>query len=271
VPLKTITKKYKIPLTVVIAALCVVIIFGVIPRAHAAITSVQSRSTTTSSATSLALAFTSNITAGNAIIVTAVQPFGLTATAIHDSLGNTYSEAGFPITTDSSKDVGIFYALNVTGGADTITFNDSCGPCAMSMVIAEFSGILGFDNATGNAATFPGDTSPNSTSLTPSVSGELLIGALTQDSYPTVTPDAGFTNIATVGNATPTFPDSTEYQILSSTSAISASYTLGTAATWAIEGALFTPQGGGGGGGGGGTAAVKVRGGVNVRGGVKFR
>src|SRR3569833_3441555 len=75
-------------------------------------------------ATSIATTFTSNITAGNTIIVVSSDDFGVLnqISSITDSLGNTYARA-VADTEGSFVDGEIWYAPSPTSGANTVTIN----------------------------------------------------------------------------------------------------------------------------------------------------
>jgi hypothetical protein len=88
--------------------------------ASAAITLRQKASSSTSSGTTLTAAFPSAVTAGNLIAVS-VSAWPNLPTSVTDSNGNSYVLLGSTRTTGSSS-AALFYAKNVVGGTDTLTF-----------------------------------------------------------------------------------------------------------------------------------------------------
>lgn len=103
---------------------------------------VQSKSCS-SSATSNACAFNSNITAGNMIIVGCIVRVGTDTMGISDSKGNVYSAVGTSISGNSPVTrTNVFYAKNVVAGATTVTCTDTSGLATwVQQSIHEYSGI----------------------------------------------------------------------------------------------------------------------------------
>lgn len=128
------------------------------------------------SATSITLAFGSNVTAGSLIVVGWRYGSSARTVTLSDTLGNTYANvtASEAFNATDGTTVGIGYAMNSGAGADTVTFAISGAAANLRFAISEFSGgatSSAFDQA--NAAT--GNTSPLSAgSVTPGVNGELI-------------------------------------------------------------------------------------------------
>jgi hypothetical protein len=97
----------------------------------------QSNNGFVSSTGVLSVAFTSNNTAGNVIVVS--ESTGCNSTVpgpMNDSAGNTYVNAF------NTGHFAMFYALNINGGANTVTTTASgCGNGSM-MIIQEFNSTL---------------------------------------------------------------------------------------------------------------------------------
>lgn len=91
----------------------------------------------TSGVASIAIAFVSNVTAGNAIITTGgtynTDPTG----GFTDSLLNSYTNN---IERQSTQAIVIASALNISGGACTVTYTPA-GSDYLSITVAEFSGV----------------------------------------------------------------------------------------------------------------------------------
>src|SRR3989304_1598661 len=81
--------------------------------------------TSSGSVTTLAKAFASNVTAGNLIVVAVTKDAAAdTIQTPTDSLGNTYALA---VKSNYNTSNYIFYAMNITGGACTVTVTASSG------------------------------------------------------------------------------------------------------------------------------------------------
>lgn len=94
----------------------------------------------TGSVASLAKAFTTSVTAGNSIVVVcgAGNNGALTVT---DSAGNTYTQAVLKANS-TTFEAAIFYAVNVAGGADTVTVTNAGAAASLALEIYEVSGLL---------------------------------------------------------------------------------------------------------------------------------
>src|SRR5262245_29740043 len=78
---------------------------------------------------------------------------------------------------------------------------------------------------------------PSSGNLTPSVAGDLLIGAGTHDATTLTTSGSGFTMVAIATENNTTYqPLAMEYRILADTAAAAATFNLGVSTTWAQTG-----------------------------------
>lgn len=100
----------------------------------------KQKNTSTGSVASLAKAFGSNNTAGNSIVVVCGCGNG-TAMTVADSAGNTYTQA---VTAPNSTtfEAAIFYAVNIVGGANTVTVTNAGSAASMAMEIYEVSGLI---------------------------------------------------------------------------------------------------------------------------------
>ena len=130
--------------------------------------------TNTTGAASKSIVFTSNVGSGDLLFCTVGWETASDATisSVTDTIGNTYNS--LPLTANSPHEVQAFYAFSSGSGADAFTANFSgSGGTWVGMSCGEWSGPTAIDvhtEAIGNS------TTPNSGSITPSASGELLIG-----------------------------------------------------------------------------------------------
>ena len=128
---------------------------------------VQKASNTSASALSLATTFPSPVTAGNLIVVSVSGWPNLPATtAVTDSLGNTYSIAGTILVSEGAYSA-IYYAKNIKGGTNTITFNTVKSGGHISMAVAEFSGVDTVSPLDMTIGTIGSGTAPSSGSYDP--------------------------------------------------------------------------------------------------------
>jgi len=213
------------------------------PAPPGAIQLLQKASAITSSALNLTAAFPTSISSGSLIVASVSSwPNKPAATAIKDSHSNAFILAGAIRQTSGKSYTALYYAKNFSLGADTLTYTTSGSSGGqMSLAIAEFSGI--------NVSTTPLDASaggsgssatPTSGNMAPSVPGDLVIGAGTHDLSTVTTAGAGFTMIAVAtedGDNHQTLD--MEYELLSGTPAVAATFTLAASAPWAQAGALF--------------------------------
>jgi hypothetical protein len=201
---------------------------------------IQKSSNITSSAQSLAAAFPVNVTTGNLIVVSVSGWPNLPAsTAVTDSLGNSYSIAGTVLTSQGAYSA-IYYAKNVKGGADTVTVNTVKSGGQISMAVAEFSGADTTSPLDKTAGTVGSGNTPSSGMMTPSMSGELVIGSGTHNGNTVTTAGSGFTMIAVpTEDSNSHQPLAMEYQVLSGNQQTTATFNLAVGFSWTQNGALF--------------------------------
>src|SRR5207302_5393933 len=98
--------------------------------------------------------------------------------SVSDSRGNVYKQAiQFNLTVDAET-LGIFYAENIAGGANTITVSNTILG-TLRFAILEYSAVALANAMDGTAGTAQGvSASPNSGNLTTTASGDLLLGAI---------------------------------------------------------------------------------------------
>src|ERR1700752_2991401 len=140
--------------------------------AQGGIALVQHTSKDAGTTTSSSLAFNSSNTAGNWIAVVIRAGKQGQVFTVSDSQKNTYHQAvQFNQTVDSDT-LGIFYAENVAGGANTVAVSDTILG-TMRFAILEYSGVALANSLDGTAAAAQGTSvSPNSANITTTGSGE---------------------------------------------------------------------------------------------------
>lgn len=142
--------------------------------------------------TSLAKAFVSNVTAGNTIAVAISIEFpASTVTSVTDNLSNTYTQATTQVVGDNRQ--YLFYALNISGGACTVTVNVSASTY-VTIGIAEASGVVS-SSALDVTDTGTGSSSAAATgSFTTSVP-DIIFATVNHNSTATITPAGGWSQI----------------------------------------------------------------------------
>lgn len=191
---------------------------------------VQSRGVDSGAGTSAALAFLSNNTAGNIIIVAA--RFGGTAQnpGISDSQGNTYVRQINRDPAYGADTFTVWYALNCAAGANTVTITNASS-VTRRWVIHEYSAngeTISFDQSNNSEGT---NEAPNSGNVTTTAASELLFGACTILNARDVTAGTGYTERQEVSQKI-----STEDKSVASTGTYAADFTTaggGGAAGWA--------------------------------------
>lgn len=150
---------------------------------------VQSNSST-GSGTVISLAFVSDTTAGNATIV-GLGSAGGTFTSITDTDSNTYST---PLVADPSS--GAFereaHAVNINGGALTVSGNFSASAGALGLCIHEYSGIATSSPVRQSTTATAFGTSVTTSSITIQ-NGDILVAVGSTETSQTKTFNASYT------------------------------------------------------------------------------
>lgn len=192
------------------------------------------------------LAFDSNVTAGNLLVVTHAH-WGASGIAIStptDTLGHTY----LPVAAEQSAGGGLvrlrsFYVANCSGGANTVTF-DAAGTdtVELAVVISEFSGVATSSPLdTTNVGTGTG-TAVSSGNVTPSVDNCLLYGGMSDDSNNVgITEEAGWTLIHEEIPAG-SIPVATAFKVQTTATAEDADWTLASSKEWIAHVGVFKPE-----------------------------
>jgi hypothetical protein len=204
-------------------------------RAEATIAFVQSKSNDGGTVATDSIAFTSNNTAGNTIIVAVRQGFlaNPTPVTITDTRGNTYYEVASQDSTNDHRDK-IFAAYNIASGANTVTCTYANNVAnTMRWAIHEFSGIQvrgAVDKTAGNTGS---STTLDSGNIVTAQANALIFGMATTNSNATITKGASYT----LGESNTKI--TTEYKIVSSTGTYSADFSSAPSDTWAAAIAAF--------------------------------
>jgi type II secretory pathway pseudopilin PulG len=149
-----------------------------------------------SASTTIAQAFSSNVTGGS-LIVAAVSWDTVSTTTVtcSDSQGNTYTTATNNNDTTNTQALAICYAPNAAGGATTVTATFGASSTTLRLAVHEYRGV---------AATSPVDVSSmnvangttatdniTSNAATTTVGGDLIFGAVMETAASTTTINAG--------------------------------------------------------------------------------
>src|SRR4029077_1774500 len=196
---------------------------------------------------SSALVFPLNNTPGNWIAV-CIRAGAMNETfTVSDSNHNTYHKAIQFTETGDGNTIGIFYAENIAGGANTVTVSDTIAD-TLRIVILEYSGVATSGSLdTGAVAVTQGNSaSPNSGRVVTTANGDVLLGRIMTGSTATYTAGSGYQIEETVP-AKPNTKMIVEDQIQAASGTGSAGATLAAADLWAAGVAAFKSAGVGGG------------------------
>lgn len=219
-----------------------------------AIALVQSIKKVVTGANFTTLAYASNLTAGNLLCNSHTHYSNPTQTITTptDTLGHTYAgmaaEQSIVFGGDSTK-LRSFYKENCSAGANTVTFDIGGATAgALTVVIAEFSGIAtasAFGTANTGAAT---NTAVSGGAVTPGANGALLWGAMTFDGA-TTTITEGFTGglVQEDENGDSNNPIGVEWKEQATAASEAATWTLGASRQYIAHTATFVAAAGGGG------------------------
>ncbi|HSW90467.1 MAG TPA: hypothetical protein VLF64_00550 [Candidatus Saccharimonadales bacterium] len=168
-----------------------------------------------SSGTVTTCAFTSNVTAGNLLVVAVSFASAIETASVTDSLGNTYSTAVGPTTSNTiASRVYTFYTVTGLSGANTVTITNSNLVLFRRVSVHEYSGVNTLEVATGTNA----DTgAPDSGPVTTTHANALIFGWGISNNG-TTSAGTGFTLRETA------LSESTEDMIVSSTGTYDAIY-----------------------------------------------
>lgn len=134
-----------------------------------------------STITSLAKAFTSNVTAGNHIFVGIGWGSNDQNPTITDTLGHTYTLIRKTWDATNNQGTATYHTQNISGGANTVTLSLSVASPYVRLYIRESSGILtagALDVETGQVQASPGTGTDGCTSgaMTTTVANTMIVG-----------------------------------------------------------------------------------------------
>jgi hypothetical protein len=154
--------------------------------------------------TSIATAYTSNVTAGNLLIAVFGQGAlgGVNANVVTDTQGNKWTRAVQSPSLDTNMSTEIWFAIAVASGPNTVTFSQAPGTGFFELIVAEYSGIKNAQLDVTNHGLSAGPT-VSTHPITTTKSNEIIIvsGAASADA-PNWTMDGGFTPELTRNNNT---------------------------------------------------------------------
>jgi hypothetical protein len=209
-----------------------------VPAAPIALVQHTSKDAGTTTASSLA--FQSNNTAGNWIAVVVRAGRSGEVFTVSDSLHNAYrmaAQLNVTVDTPNGDTLGLFYAENIAGGANTVTMSDTISG-TLRFAIFEYSGVSPA-NSLDAASTNQGTSNlPNSSNAATTANGDLLLGALTTANPATFTAGSGYK----IEEFVPAAPNSkliAEDQIQSAAGVTSAGATLSASDHWGATLAAF--------------------------------
>jgi len=199
-----------------------------------------------SPSSSISQPFSSSNTAGNLIVVVASWgDHAAPAISASDTLGNSYLLATTDRDSGHRQGLAIFYAPNIHSGQNTVTveFGQSDGYC--HIVVGEYSGIAevspldttAMHQASGTTAT----NGITSSSASTTANGDLIFGAVEDDSGPwsTIKAGSGFTLRATLNK----MDTATEDRVQTAQGPIAATFTFRLADHYMAQMAAFRAAG----------------------------
>jgi len=201
---------------------------------------VQLESRDAGTTTSYSLPFDSNNAAGNWIgVCVRAGPSGESFT-VTDSRGNTYHQAiqlNMTVDTPNGDTLAIFYAENISAGANTITVSDTISG-SLRFAILEYTGVATANSLDVTASAQGTSTSPSSGNATTTASGDLLLGAVATADVETFTAPNGVQIRAFVPSE-PSTKLIAEDQIQAAAGTAAATASLGASDPWGAVLATF--------------------------------
>ena len=188
---------------------------------------------------STTLAFPSTNTAGNLIAV-AVRAGGINQVfTITDTRGNLYRKAvQFNVTLDSVT-LAVFYAENISGGANTVQVS-STQSGTLRLAILEYSGVATTNALDVTAAAQGTSAAPTSGNATTTANGDLVIGVFSTADPANVTAGTGFALRSAVP-ANPNAKLAVADRVQTAAGSAAAAASLGATTTWGSVFAAFRP------------------------------
>ena len=205
-----------------------------------AIAIVQSTSKVVTGVNNTTLAYTSNLAAGNLLVVSQghfINAVNVISTPV-DTLTHTFTGVTAEQSIGTNNKLRSFYAENSSAGADTVTFDigTAAGNGDITCVVSEWSGALtsGSLDKT-NTGTNTGTAVSAGATGTLTQADEMIWAAVAHSgNNTTITEDTGdsFTMLQENEGGTSNFPIGTQYKIVSATTDTTPDFTLGASRTW---------------------------------------
>ncbi len=201
---------------------------------------IQKTSKDSASSTTHTLAYGSNNTAGNSLMLQ-VRIGGTSQTiTVSDSQGNTWAQDVAPVWIGGLGSVSAFSAHNVKAGANTVTITLGSSATTARFFIEEYNpgaaNVGAFDAGVQNNGS---GSTLDSTNATPTTTTSVAIGFAGNNSAATFTAGTGFGNLDQVP-AAPNARAGFEDQLLTTTTALDATFPSGGAAGgWACLIAIY--------------------------------
>ena len=214
-------------------------------------TLVQHASKDAGTTQSASLAFPLNNTAGNWIGVVIRAGHSGQVFTVFDARGNNYRQAvvfSQTLDTPNGDTFAIFYAENISGGANSVTISESLSNSTLRFAILEYSGMAVANSleAQGVTAAQGTGTSASSGNIVTTAAGDLLLGAVMTGSGTTYTSGSGFR----IEEQVPTAPNTkliAEDQVQGTAGSVAASATFAASVSWGAAVAAFKSASGTGG------------------------
>jgi hypothetical protein len=185
------------------------------------------------STSNISLAFPSNVTAGDTLIVTGTASRPRSTITISDSAGDTFVPVIGPVS-DPNQDVTayIWIVTNAKGGPDTATLTPN-GADALEIHVSEWAGISQVSPVDQTASATGNGSQISSGAKTTTQNGELILGYAFANGNSTA--GAGFTGLSLING------DLDEYQIQAVAGSTAATFTQQPSGNWLALMATFKP------------------------------
>jgi len=163
------------------------------------ISSIQTiAATTTGTASTLALSFPKNTTAGNLILVAFDFDTNATPSTVTDSQGNVFTQVGSQLTSPGGARSRVYFAQNIKGGPDTITVTLSANSAWIELYVSEYSGASSVSPIDSQAGASGSANNVSSGVAATTQAGDVIYGYCVGDWACTV--GSGFTARSTFDN-----------------------------------------------------------------------
>jgi hypothetical protein len=206
-----------------------------------AVARVQANAGSNTTGTTLAVAFGSNVTAGNVIKIMAGWAGAVTLVSITDNLGNTYNQQ--LLADGAQPNLAMYWAENIGGGACTVTIELSASTPKHLHEIEESGAPTSGADAGAQQATGTGTTADSGAGFTPAAADCWIDGFVTNPS--SVTYSSPLINGSAATADTTTTRSVAMYLLLSGTPAgVDAVATINISTTWRCGAGATEPAAG---------------------------